>query len=344
MTNIHLIDSTLRDGEQTPGIRFSLETKIALARQLDEAGISEIEAGIPAMGGCFLDEIKTLVNLNLDAEISVWCRARLGDLDRAAETGVNRVHIALPASDRLLRTQGKDESWLFRRATALTAIAKKRFDYVSVGLMDASRCPDERLENLVSKIGRANADRCRLADTVGIWDPFEVERVFSRMGCIAPELPLGFHGHNDLGMATANALAAVRAGATWVDVTINGLGDRAGNVPLAEAVMAIETRLGVSTGLDPYSFSTLSDFVSSASHQGLSPDKPIVGSRVFMHEAGIHVHGLLRDRLSFQPFLPEHFGNQTETYVLGPHSGQTSRLYQTKTSMEKTHDRYRTST
>jgi len=343
MKTVHLIDSTLRDGEQTPGIRFPLETKLALARELDEAGVTEIEAGIPAMGGVFLKEIKALVDLDLEAEVSVWCRARLKDLDRAAETGVRRVHIALPASDRLLRTQGKDEAWLFRRASGLVAVAKRRFDYVSVGLMDASRCPDARLKELVFRVSRADADRCRLADTVGIWDPFEVQRIFTLCGHIAPLLPLGFHGHNDLGMATANALAAVSAGATWVDVTVNGLGDRAGNVSLAEAVMAIETRTGESTGVDHEALLGLSRLVSSAIHQPVAPDKPIVGNRVFTHEAGIHVHGLQRDRLSFQPFLPEQFGSSPESYVLGSHSGRASFQPSIIHTTKEHHDRYRTS-
>jgi homocitrate synthase NifV len=328
MNTIHLIDSTLRDGEQTPGVRFSLKAKREIARALDAAGISEIEAGIPAMGGEFLEEIESLLRLRLNAEISVWCRARVQDLNRAASIGVKRVHLALPSSDRLLRTQHKDLAWLTRRALHLTAIAKRRFTYVSVGFMDASRTPDDRLVFLAGLAQEGGADRVRLADTVGVWDPFAVDRVFRQLRYHLPELSLGFHGHNDLGMATANALAAVRAGAEWVDVTVNGLGDRAGNVPLAEAILALETRLGRKTGVHTETLSPLSTMVAEHCGQPVPEDKPVVGSRVFRHEAGIHVHGLLQDRLSFQPFLPERVGRETETFVIGPHSGRAAHAFQ----------------
>ncbi len=331
MPPLHFIDSTLRDGEQTPGVRFSLSDKLDIAWALDAAGISEIEAGIPAMGGDMLEEVKELTALSLHAAVSVWCRARLRDLEQAEQCGARRVHIALPASDRLLATMGKDRNWLYRRATTLPAIAKRRFDYVSVGLMDASRCPADHLQSLAGCIYRAGADRLRLADTVGVWNPFEVDRLFRDLCSRHPGLPLGFHGHNDLGMATANALAAIRAGAQWVDVTVNGLGDRAGNVPLAELALAVEHSLKRTSGIQLAHLSTLSERVAAACGQPLPADKPVVGNRVFRHEAGIHVHGLLRDRLSYQPFLPESVGRRQESLELGPHSGRTARQVLTST-------------
>jgi len=325
MPPLHFIDSTLRDGEQTPGVRFSLTEKLEIAHALDQAGIPEIEAGIPAMGGTMLEEVRQVVAAPLNAEVSVWCRARLKDLEQAERCGARRVHIALPASDRLLAAMGKDLNWLLRRATSLPAIAKRRFEYVSVGLMDASRCSAERLHSLTGRVYRTGADRLRLADTVGVWNPFEVDRLFRDLCCRHPGMPFGFHGHNDLGMATANALSAVRAGAAWVDVTVNGLGDRAGNVPLAELALAVEHSLKRSSGIHLDQLNALSERVARACGQPLPADKPVVGTRVFRHEAGIHVHGLLRDRLSFQPFLPESVGRGQETLELGPHSGRTAR-------------------
>jgi homocitrate synthase NifV len=167
----------------------------------------------------------------------------------------------------------------------------------------------------------------RLADTVGVWTPFEVDRLFRDLLRCHPALSLGFHGHNDLGMATANALAAARAGAEWVDVTVNGLGDRAGNVPLAELAVAVETCLKRPTGIHLDQLAPLSALVATACGEALPMDKPVVGERVFRHEAGIHVHGLLRDRLSYQPFLPESVGRTREHLESGPHSGRTARRF-----------------
>lgn len=327
MTRIRFIDSTLRDGEQTPGVCFSRVDKLMIATRLDQLGIPEIEAGIPVMGESVQGDIRTIRDLGLKADISVWCRARFEDLDAAEACGVNLVHVALPASDRLLSTMDRDGSWLKDQADAVLRSASRRFPMVSCGLMDASRCSPERLQALTALAVQTGAQRVRLADTVGLWHPAAVTTVFQKLRASFPALTLGFHGHNDLGMATANALAAVLAGANCIDVTVNGLGDRAGNVALAEIVMALELAVGMPTGIDTRQLSQLSKHVAKASGEAIPADKPVVGDRVFQHEAGIHVKGLLRDRLSFQPYIPETVGRHRETMIAGPHSGRTALQY-----------------
>ncbi len=320
MPPIHLIDSTLRDGEQTPGVCFSRKQKLEIARELDQLGISEIEAGTPVMGEMIQGDIRELLALNLRADISVWCRARNEDLHAAGKCGVNKIHIALPASDRLLTSMGYDLNWLLKQATKIFRSAGNSFPYVSCGLMDASRCSPERLHTLTELALEAGARRIRLADTVGIWNPMQVTEIFSNFRCKHPGLSLGFHGHNDLGMATANAFSAIQAGADSVDVTVNGLGDRAGNVALAELVMALELSANRATGMNTEYLVSLSRKVASASRKKTAPDKPVVGKSIFSHEAGIHVKALLKDRLSFQPYLPEQVGQKPEKIVVGSHT------------------------
>lgn len=320
MKPLRLIDSTLRDGEQTPGVVFSLEEKIRIAGMLDDLGISEIEAGIPVRGLTAQSEIRCLLAQGLRADLSVWCRLRLEDLYAAANCGADRVNIGIPASDRLLSAMAKDRNWLENEIRRVLNFAGRHFDRVSVGIMDASRCPVDHLHPLVSDVLASGADRVRLADTVGVWTPAAVSRVFSDCMRIFKDVEFGFHGHNDLGMATANAFAAAEAGADWVDVTVNGLGDRAGNVALAELVMALSVSGTRRTGIETTQLAKVSERVAAVSGVRLSENRPVVGERIFDHEAGIHVHALYSDRLSFQPYCPEEVGRPHERMVAGSHS------------------------
>jgi homocitrate synthase NifV len=322
---IHVVDSTLRDGEQTPGIAFPRAAKVRLVLELARIGVPEIEAGIPAMGPSACADIRAILDLGLHSRITGWCRADLRDIDAAAATGLRAVHIAFPVSDRQLEAFDKDLCWLRESIDTVLPVARDLFDFVSVGAMDASRVSLERLLSFAGAVEPHRPDRLRLADTVGIWTPMKVHHAFSSLGHAYPSLSLGFHGHNDLGMASANAYTAVEAGADSVDVTVNGLGDRAGNVSLAAFVMAMETSRRWSTSVQPEGLHGISDYVAELCGEALPADMPVVGHRVFDHEAGIHVRGLLRDRLSFQPYLPEHVGRAPERFIAGPHSGSSFR-------------------
>lgn len=326
---IHIVDSTLRDGEQTPGISFPRAAKVRLALELARIGVPELEAGIPAMGPAVCEDIRAILDLGLLPRVTGWCRADLRDLDAASACGLKAVHIAFPVSDRQLKALDKDLRWQRERIHAVLPVARDLFEYVSVGAMDASRVSLDRLLSFAESVMPHRPDRLRLADTVGVWTPLAVRDVFAALGHAFPGLSLGFHGHDDLGMATANAYTAVEAGADSIDVTINGLGDRAGNVPLAELVMALDCSTRWSSLIQTEGLTALSEYVAELCGTPLPPDIPVVGRRVFEHEAGIHVRGLLHDRLSFQPYLPERVGRGPECFIAGAHNGTTARLHMT---------------
>jgi len=318
-----LVDTTLRDGEQSPGVVFSTADKCAIAAALAEAGVPEIEAGTPAMGEEEIAAIRAVVRLRLPSRISVWCRAKQSDLECALRCGSSAVHISFPASPIHVAAIKKSRTWLVEQIGSSVDWSRGRFEFVSVGVQDASRA-DRGLLSDCARIARAaGADRFRLADTVGVWHPSAVCDAVRHLRAAAPGLLFAFHAHNDLGLATANTLAALEAGAEAVDVTINGLGERAGNAPLEEVVMALKIAVGRETGISPRCLPRLSRLVAAAAGRPVSPNKPIVGADLFRHESGVHVRGLLYNPLTYEPFDPAEVGAQ-RAIVLGKHSGTSA--------------------
>jgi homocitrate synthase NifV len=200
---------------------------------------------------------------------------------------------------------------------------RKRFDRVSVGAQDASRAKRAFLIEIASAVRDAGAWRLRIADTVGAWDPFETRETLRILRARTPGLSFGFHAHDDLGMAVANTLAAVRAGVTSVDVTVNGLGERAGNAALEEVAVALQLR-GFHTGLDTTKLWGLSSLVSQASGRPVHGSKPVVGEDVYCHQSGIHVRAWLADRRAYECFPPSAVGAPDTRVVLGKHSGRAA--------------------
>lgn len=321
-----LIDSTLRDGEQAPGVSFSRAEKLKVARLLDAVGVDEIEAGTPAMGEDEIETIRAMVRTKPKCRISVWSRALEQDIEMAARTGAEGIHMAFPLSDIQLKAIGKDWVWISDALPALVEHAHRYFPYVSVGAQDASRTDRSRLFSYFELIQKAGVKRVRIADTVGLFTPLSLYSLIRDIKTAYPLLEVDFHGHDDLGMAAANAITAWQAGAENLSVTVNGLGERAGNSPLEEVVTSLATVFG-QTKFHPEKLSALCSFVSECSGRPIPAGKAITGSLVFAHESGIHAQGTLRDVRAFQPFDGKLVGRESAHNVFGKHSGKMAVLH-----------------
>ena len=321
---VRIIDCTLRDGEQAPGVAFTRAEKLAIARALDTAAVPELECGVAAMGEAERQDIRALLELELRARLTGWSRARMTDVDATAACGLNAIHIAFPLSTIQLECIGKNTAWAMRELHTVVQYARQHFDFVSVGAQDASRTSPLILREFVAAASALGVHRIRIADTVGIWNPMQTAEAISVLSEASAPAVIEFHGHNDLGMAVANSIAALQAGATAISGTFTGLGERAGNAALEQVVMAARHSLGVECGSESHALPALCELVSLAAQRPIPPAQPIIGEAVFQHESGIHCHALLKDRRSFEPFSASELGREAAAPVIGRHSGTES--------------------
>jgi D-citramalate synthase len=312
----------LRDGEQTPGVSLSTEDKVLISHKLDSLGVDIIEAGSAITSEGEREAIRAVAREGLNAEICSYCRVRREDIDFALECEVDSIHLVVPVSDLHIQSKlKKDREAVTRMAVDTTQYAKDHGLIVELSGEDASRADMDFLKSIYSAGIDAGADRIAFCDTVGLLVPEKTFEVFKELSTLSK--PLSVHCHNDFGLATANTLAALRGGASQAHVTINGIGERAGNTSLEEVVMGLETIYRYNTHINLKELYKISRHVSRATGIMVAPNKAIVGGNAFTHEAGIHVHGLLADTSTYESIKPEDIG-RVRKITLGKHAGRSS--------------------
>lgn len=318
---IFVVDTTLRDGEQTAGVVFANEEKIAIASMLSDLGVDQLEVGIPTMGGDEKEAIKSIVKRNLKSSIMAWNRAVIKDIEQSIDCGVDAVAISISVSDIHIKHKLKtSREWVLDNMVKSVEFAKKNGLYVSVNGEDASRADREFLVEFIEVARQAGADRFRYCDTVGIMEPFKVNEDIKYLYG-KTNFDIEMHTHNDFGMATANAIAGIVGGASHVGVTVNGLGERAGNAALEEVLMSLMFVYNYGGDVDTKMFREVSEYVSRASGRILPAWKAIVGDNMFAHESGIHADGAIKNPKNYEAFDPVIVGLERQI-VIGKHSGK----------------------
>ena len=320
---VRIFDTTLRDGEQTPGVSLSPEKKLNIAKKLDELGIDAIETGFPVISDGEREAVKMITSANLKAELFGLARTNKKDIDAAIDCGLNYIHTFIATSDIHLEYKLKmtrDEA--LSKAIEAVEYGKSRGLQVEFSAEDATRTDREFLKKVFGEVAKAGADRIDIPDTVGYSTPQYIAEI-TKDAIDATKLPVSVHCHNDFGLAVANAISGIQAGAQCAHVTINGIGERAGNASLEEFVMALNSlqfEQKWETNINTKLLYETSRYVSKLVGITVQPNKAIVGENAFGHESGIHTHGVLSNPLTYEPISPEVVG-RTRWLQVGKHAG-----------------------
>ena len=320
---VRIFDTTLRDGEQTPGVALSPDQKLNIAKKLDALGVDAIEAGFPIISQGEHQGIKLITQANLNAEICGLARTNKKDIDAAVDCGLNYIHTFIATSDIHLEYKlhlTRDQ--VLEKAIEAVEYGKSRGLQVEFSAEDATRTDRDFLKKVFGEVKNAGADRIDIPDTVGYSTPQYIAEI-TKDAIEVTNLPISVHCHNDFGLAVANAISGIQAGASCAHVTINGIGERAGNASLEEFVMALQCLQfdkKFETGINTKLIYETSRYISNIVGVPVQPNKAIVGENSFGHESGIHTHGVLSNPLTYEPISPELVGRHRWLQI-GKHAG-----------------------
>jgi 2-isopropylmalate synthase len=318
--SVRIFDTTLRDGEQTPGVAITVDEKIRIAKKLDKLGVDTMEVGFPASSPGEMRAAREILKLGLNSKICGLARPLNNDLNAAIDCGVDYIHTFIGTSPlhRKYKLKMSQEEILSKSVDAIEYI-KDHGIIAEFSAEDATRTEFDFLKEIYTAVEDAGVDYINVPDTVGVMIPLSMKYLISELKKIL-STPISVHCHDDFGLAAANSLSAVEAGAVQAHVTINGLGERAGNASLEEVVMALTSQYNIKTNINTPLLVDTSEFVSRITGIKMPPNKAIVGDNAFAHEAGIHVHGVLQKAETYEPITPEMVGHKRRI-VLGKHTG-----------------------
>lgn len=319
-------DTTLRDGEQAPYVAFNTAEKLRIATLLDVCGADELEIGIAAMGVKEREDIKELLGLGLRARMMTWNRMKMEDLDSSLSCGVQAVDLSIPVSDLLIDVKfGGSKIKVLNELEKVVGTATKEGLFVCIGGEDSSRGNHDFICDVMELGRECGAHRYRYCDTIGVMTPTQTYKAIKAL-CDLDLLPIEMHTHNDFGLANANALSGIDAGAIGMNTTVVGLGERAGNASFEQILMALKHLYGESRTVDPLQLRELVQTVADAANINLAHNAPIVGERIFAHESGIHADGMMKNSHAYEPYEASEVGLQS-SYPIGKHSGSATIRY-----------------